>query len=95
MTRYRMIALLFTLLVTGILIAACATSRSPASNDTAAVSKGGSQLWAENCIRCHNMRSPASYSDAQWEVIMQHMRVRANLTAEDSKLIEQFLKAGN
>jgi hypothetical protein len=57
--------------------------------------KSGAQLWAENCVRCHNIRSPSSYSPAQWEVVMMHMRVRANLTAEEHKKILEFLKSGS
>src|SRR5207249_6884326 len=57
--------------------------------------KGGAQLWAENCIRCHNIRSPSNYSPAQWEVVMMHMRVRANLTPEEHKKILEFLKSGS
>jgi cytochrome c5 len=57
--------------------------------------KGGSQLWAENCMRCHNVRSPSSYSDAEWEVAMHHMRIRANLTAEEHEKILEFLKSAN
>jgi hypothetical protein len=56
--------------------------------------KSGAQLWAENCIRCHNIRSPSNYSPAQWEVVMMHMRVRANLTPEEHKKILEFLKSG-
>src|SRR5438067_2429585 len=56
--------------------------------------KSGAQLWAENCIRCHNIRSPGNYSPAQWGVVMMHMRVRANLTPEEHKKILAFLKAG-
>ena len=56
--------------------------------------KGGAQLWADNCQRCHNTRSPSSYNDAQWEVAMMHMRVRANLTPEEHKKILEFLKQG-
>ncbi len=56
---------------------------------------GGAQLWAENCIRCHNVRNPASLSDRQWEIVLHHMRVRANLTAEEHELILEFLKAAN
>ena len=59
-----------------------------------AAEKSGAQLWAENCIRCHNIRSPSSYSPAQWEVVMMHMRVRANLTPEEQKKILAFLKSG-
>lgn len=58
-------------------------------------SASGSQLWAANCMRCHNMRSPSSYSDTQWEVAVHHMRVRANLTAEESEKIVGFLKSAN
>jgi cytochrome c5 len=57
--------------------------------------KGGSQLWSENCARCHNMRSPSSYSDAEWEAVMFHMRVRARLTPAEDKAITEFLKSAN
>lgn len=40
------------------------------------------------------MRSPSSYNDAQWEDVMMHMRVRANLTPEEQKKIQDFLKSG-
>ena len=46
-------------------------------------------------MRCHNIRSPSSYSSAQWEVAMMHMRVRANLTPEEHKKILEFLKSGS
>ena len=57
--------------------------------------KGGAEVWAQNCGHCHNLRSPSSYSDAQWEVVMLHMRVRANLTAEEHKKILAFLKTAH
>lgn len=57
--------------------------------------KGGAQLWAENCMRCHNIRSPRSYTDAQWEVAAHHMRVRGNLLADEHRSILAFLKSGN
>ena len=55
----------------------------------------GSQLWAQNCMGCHNDRAPESYSDAQWEVAMLHMRVQARLTADEHRAILEFLKAAN
>ena len=57
--------------------------------------KPGVQLWSENCGRCHNLRTPASFSDKQWDVVVLHMRTRANLTAEEARKIAEFLKAGN
>lgn len=64
---------------------------SPAQEST----KSGADLWARTCIRCHNSRSPSSYTDAQWQVAMHHMRNQAGLTAEDAKLILEFLQAAN
>jgi len=55
----------------------------------------GAELWARNCRRCHNIPSPNSYSADQWEVIVNHMRIRASLTAKDAHKIEEFLKAAN
>ena len=57
--------------------------------------KGRAQLWAENCGRCHNQRSPTERSDRQWEIIVLHMRIRANLTAQEAKKILEFLKSAN
>ncbi len=97
-------ALCNTLLLVGLLgigllplsLAGCASSRAEGVSATApAVHASGSQLWAENCMRCHNMRSPSSLSDGEWETAVLHMRLRANLTSEESKAILQFLQAGN
>jgi hypothetical protein len=55
----------------------------------------GPVMWAQNCGHCHNVRSPNSYSDAQWEVVALHMRIRANLTAEEHRQILAFLKSAH
>ena len=82
------------------ILSGCSTTNQTASQPAATVAKtdsgkGAAQLWAENCARCHNIRSPSAYSDSEWEVAMLHMRVRANLTAEEHRKILEFLKAGN
>ncbi len=60
-----------------------------------AARKDGARTWVENCIRCHNLREPHERSDREWELIVHHMRVRANLTAEEHRLILDFLKSAN
>ena len=55
----------------------------------------GAMLWEQNCIRCHNVRTPSALSDTQWKVVMHHMRVRAGLTAEEHESILRFLQAAN
>jgi hypothetical protein len=53
----------------------------------------GEELWSNNCLRCHNIRPPAMYSDAQWDVIVHHMRLRANITGQEQRAIVEFLKS--
>lgn len=80
--------------VIGILTALTMQSCS-AEQVVAYKNKSGAQLWGENCIRCHNTPSPADYNDTDWETIGLHMRVRANLTANQSKKIFDFIKSAN
>jgi mono/diheme cytochrome c family protein len=75
--------------------AGTAVTTGTATESQVSQTKGGAQLWSENCARCHNIRSPSAYSDAEWEVVMLHMRIRANLTAEQHKAILEFLKSAN
>jgi hypothetical protein len=57
--------------------------------------KTGAELWAENCMRCHNLRSPADFTPAQWAVVASEMRQRANLTAVEHQRILEFLQAAS
>jgi cytochrome c5 len=73
-----------------------ATSTPSDSPSLAADSqKGGAQLWAENCSRCHNSRPPQSFSDAQWQAVVMHMRLRADLTGPETRKITEFLQASH
>lgn len=83
------------LLTVWILGSVLAVATPIAAEEREPAGKGAAQSWSENCARCHNMRSPSSYSDAEWEVAMMHMRIRGNLTATEHKKILEFLKASN
>ncbi|HEY0455656.1 MAG TPA: cytochrome c [Verrucomicrobiae bacterium] len=73
-----------------------ATAAQPDGKKTAALaSHSGATLWAQACAHCHNIRSPDSYSNTQWDVILLHMRVRANLTPEEHRQILAFLKSAH
>ncbi len=80
----------FAALLGALVITGCATSR-----DSAGAPPNGSRLWAQNCTRCHNSRSPSELSPAQWDPVMLHMRIRASLTAADSRAILEFLQTSN
>jgi len=69
-----------------------AKSSDQVSNDE---DHSGSELWSNNCGHCHNKRSPEKFSDASWSVIVQHMKVRANLTGEEERKIREFLESAN
>jgi hypothetical protein len=53
----------------------------------------GEELWSNNCLRCHNIRPPTMYGNAQWDVIVHHMRIRANITGQEQRAIVEFLKS--
>ena len=52
----------------------------------------GAELYAVNCNRCHPERYPTEWNSAQWQTIMIHMRVRANLPAAQAREILKYLK---
>jgi cytochrome c5 len=49
----------------------------------------GERAFATNCSRCHN--APESLTPGITGTVVRHMRVRANLSAEDERLIRSFL----
>jgi cytochrome c1 len=58
--------------------------------------KTGTQLWGENCGRCHNAPGPGEFSAVNWDIVGKHMKVRANVTdAEEKKIIEYLKSTGN
>ena len=63
--------------------------KDPAANES------GAQIWAENCMRCHELRSPRQYTPAQWSVIVQFMRLKAGLTGEQARKVLAFLKSAS
>ena len=73
--------------------AASATNAPVAKTEKAVVKKlDGAELYAINCGRCHPERYPTEFNSAQWKTLMLHMRVRANLPAQQAKLILKYLQ---
>jgi hypothetical protein len=52
----------------------------------------GAELYSIHCNRCHPERYPTERTAAQWKTILLHMRVRANLPAEQSRTILTYLQ---
>jgi cytochrome c5 len=52
----------------------------------------GAELYSMNCNRCHAERYPTERTAAQWKTILLHMRVRANLPADQAEIILRYLQ---
>lgn len=97
-TTYKILAGVIGILVIGLIIISCSSSKSAYADgaiDKIKIEKSGAQYWGETCNRCHLSPSPVDYNDIDWETISLHMRVRANLTALEINKIEEFLKSAN
>jgi cytochrome c553 len=77
------------------LVVARAQTPAPA-NRSHAVTRGnaaspqeGERRLQANCGRCHN--PPDSLSPREVKAVLRHMRVRAMLSAEDERLILEYL----
>ncbi len=57
--------------------------------------KSGAQIWGETCLRCHNVASPDTFSDVEWDVATMHMQLRANLTPDETTKVKEFLQSAN
>lgn len=52
----------------------------------------GVELYAMHCNRCHPERDPDEFNQQQWQTLMLHMQVRANLPAAQARLILKYLQ---
>ncbi len=55
----------------------------------------GAILWGHYCGYCHKPRPGTEFNRVQWKILMMHMRVRANLPADDARAILVFLQGSH
>jgi len=68
-------------------------AKAPAAKRAAAKKQlTGAELYSMHCNRCHPERYPTERTAAQWKTLMLHMQVRANLPAEQARLILKYLQ---
>jgi mono/diheme cytochrome c family protein len=82
--------------LTGAALAADSKPDKPAPPNTKekkpAKTLTGAELYAIHCNRCHPERYATERTTEQWKTILTHMRVRANLPAEQARTIMRFLQ---
>ena len=67
----------------------------PAPNDLQALVAHGAEVYGYSCGRCHNARAAVERTDREWEAVIDHMRVRANLTGGEARAVTAFMRALN
>jgi mono/diheme cytochrome c family protein len=67
---------------------------SASQNPNVSLTEAG-QTWSNICGRCHNLRPPSEYSDAQWTAAVDQMRLLVPLTGQERREVLEFLKASN
>jgi len=78
-------------LLAGASVAAAAENNRP---DPMQIARGA-KAWSNNCGRCHNLRDPKEFSDKNWDVIVNHMRIVVPLPGAMARDIKAFLKSSN
>lgn len=72
--------------------AGCATESDAKVAGAKETKLTGAELYSINCNRCHSERYPTEWTSAQWKTLLTHMRVRANLPADQAKEILKYLQ---
>jgi len=63
------------------------------TSNTAQTQKlSGQDLYTINCSRCHTERYPREWTPGQWKTLMMHMRVRANIPADQAREILKYMQ---
>lgn len=55
----------------------------------------GARTYGRLCGSCHNARSPLERSDRDWVTVINHMRVRANMTGQQVRDVLAFVQGTN
>ncbi|HMJ16508.1 MAG TPA: hypothetical protein VK524_34075 [Polyangiaceae bacterium] len=58
---------------------------------TLATLEHGRKLYAGRCADCHQLYEPARYGADKWRTELGEMRERARLSAEEERMILQYL----
>ena len=53
----------------------------------------GATVYANQCNRCHEFRSPTEFTGPQWSIITTHMRVIGGIPADESRAVYEYLKS--
>jgi mono/diheme cytochrome c family protein len=81
-------------LVLLLILALCAVAAESEPTETQLFLKGA-KLWGAYCGLCHNARAGGEFNRLEWDTLLLHMRVRANLPPEDAEALRVFLRSSH
>jgi mono/diheme cytochrome c family protein len=67
-------------------------SKPPKKAEAKVKKLSGSDLYQIHCSRCHAERYATERTTKEWKTLMLHMRVRANLPADQAKAVLKYLQ---
>ena len=70
-----------------------ASEQKAAASEQKALVRQGAREWSAYCGSCHNARPAGERSPSEWDTILLHMRVRANLPAGDAQALLAYLRS--
>ena len=81
----------FMMLVSLLLVGCAGASVQPQEQPPTAAE--GARIWRQSCNRCHGPRPATEFAADDWELIVSHMRTRADLTRSEAEAVAAFLRS--
>lgn len=88
----RLSALILGMLLLSLSLSWAGEASTPEEQKKAQLFIKGAQLWPNYCGNCHNAPGPSNRSPVDWDLIMMHMRARANIPPAVAEAVLEFLK---
>lgn len=73
--------------------APAALAEGPKMADNETMIKSGKIVFDKSCARCHEAKSPSSYTADQWKEILREMIPKAGLSAEEGNQVARYVIA--
>ncbi|MFN7954810.1 MAG: hypothetical protein U0610_24000 [bacterium] len=81
------------MIVVGSSAGAAVPARAESEGDSKDLYLTGMDAWGQYCSNCHNPPPASDRAPHEWDTVLMHMRVRANLPAHTADAILEYMKA--
>ncbi|MBI3245490.1 MAG: hypothetical protein HYZ50_03150 [Deltaproteobacteria bacterium] len=81
------------LLLAGFSVSALSWAQDTPGEKNKSLYLRGNEEWGQYCANCHYAIPPSDRAPHEWDTIMQHMRVEANMPADSAQALLEYLRA--